>query len=102
MRPLAQAEERLKAFVSTTDGFELAEIDFRLRGPGDLLGTRQHGLPPMRIADLVRDADVLVETRDVARKMIDADPELSQPDYAALRRMVITRYGKVLELGDVG
>ncbi|HWC89695.1 MAG TPA: ATP-dependent DNA helicase RecG [Pirellulales bacterium] len=97
-----QADQRLKSFVGTSDGFELAEIDFRLRGPGDLLGTRQHGLPPMRIADLLRDGEVLVETRDVARRMIDADSELAQPEYAALRRMVLHRYGQVLELGDVG
>jgi ATP-dependent DNA helicase RecG len=97
-----QAKERLEAFVGTTDGFELAEIDFRLRGPGDLLGTRQHGLPPMRIADLVRDAELLVETRGDARRMIEEDPQLARPEFAALRRMVLTRYGRVLELGDVG
>jgi ATP-dependent DNA helicase RecG len=97
-----QADQRLKSFVGTTDGFELAEIDFRLRGPGDLLGTRQHGLAPMRIADLVRDVDVLTETRTTARRMIDEDPELAQPEYAALRRMVLHRYSGVLDLGDVG
>ena len=50
-------EQRLDAFTKTTDGFELAEIDFQLRGPGDLFGTKQHGLPPLRIADLARRSD---------------------------------------------
>jgi ATP-dependent DNA helicase RecG len=54
-----EAVQRMDAFTRTTDGFELAEIDFQLRGPGDLFGTRQHGLPPLRIADMVRDVAVL-------------------------------------------
>ena len=97
-----EAEERLQAFIKTTDGFELAEIDFNLRGPGELFGTRQHGLPPFRIADLQRDRELLEEARHDAKRLIEADPGLSQPDHARLRRMVLTRYGKVLDLGDVG
>jgi len=100
-----QTEEslkRLQAFVASTDGFELAEIDFRLRGPGDLFGTRQHGLPPLRIADLLRDAPVLDEARRDAQALVSADPGLAQPAHALLRRMTITRYGRALELGDVG
>ena len=58
-----QSRERLDAFVSTTDGFALAELDFQLRGPGDLFSTQQHGLPPLRIADLRRDQSVLEEAR---------------------------------------
>jgi ATP-dependent DNA helicase RecG len=96
------ARARLDALAGSSDGFELAEIDFQLRGPGDLLGTRQHGLPPLRIADLVRDADVLVEARAAAQELIASDAGLSQPEHAPLRRMAMIRYGKVLELGDVG
>jgi len=97
-----EARERLDAFVSTTDGFALAERDFRLRGPGDLFGTRQHGLPPLRIADLTRDAALLEEARRDAQSLISADPGLAHPDHAGLRRMTVVRYGKALELGDVG
>jgi ATP-dependent DNA helicase RecG len=100
--PTEEAKERLQALVETTDGFKLAEIDFQLRGPGDLLGTRQHGLPPFRVADLVRDAAVVSEAREDARALIAADPDLSQPAHARLRRLVISRYGKALDLGDVG
>ena len=97
-----ESQKRLKAFVSTTDGFELAETDFRLRGPGDLFGTRQHGLPPLRIADLLRDAAVLEEARRDAHDLVAADPGLARPEHALLRRMTITRYGQALDLGDVG
>lgn len=93
--------ERMKAFESTADGFELSELDFRLRGPGDLLGTRQHGLPPLRIADLVRDEDVLLEVRAVAQEMV-ADGRITDDAFQALRDQVITRYGERFSLGDVG
>jgi ATP-dependent DNA helicase RecG len=98
----AESQRRLEAFCRSNDGFELAELDFRLRGPGDLMSERQHGLPPLRIADLVRDADTLEQARRDARAIIDADPELADPSCARLRRMVLARYGQALELGDVG
>ena len=97
-----ESRERLKAFVASTDGFELAETDFRLRGPGDIFGTRQHGLPPLRIADLLRDRAVLEEARRDAHTLVTADPGLSSDEHAKLRRMMLVRYGKALELGDVG
>jgi ATP-dependent DNA helicase RecG len=97
-----ESRERLAAFVASTDGFELAETDFRLRGPGDILGTKQHGLPPLRIADLLRDAPLLEEARHDAQATVAADPGLLAEKHARLRRMVLGRYGKVLELGDVG
>jgi ATP-dependent DNA helicase RecG len=97
-----ESKERLQAFVSTTDGFQLAEVDFALRGPGDLFGTRQHGLPPLRVADLTRDAAILDETRTAAATIIAGDPQLAQPEHALLRQRVLARYGRTLELGDVG
>ena len=96
------ARHRLESFVSTTDGFELAEIDFQLRGPGDLFGTRQHGLPPFRIADLVRDADIVHIARRDARQVLERDPGMASTDFAKLRDRVLRRYGEVLQLGDVG
>lgn len=97
-----ESQERLKAFASTTDGFALAEIDFRLRGPGEPLGTRQHGLPPFRIADLLRDREVLEEARRDAQQLVAQDPGLARPEHARLRRQMLVRYGRALELGDVG
>ncbi|MES1213610.1 MAG: ATP-dependent DNA helicase RecG, partial [Singulisphaera sp.] len=97
-----ESEKRLEAFVRTTDGFELAEVDFSLRGPGDLLGTRQHGLPPLRVADPLADAAVLEEARRDAQQLVTADPGLARPEHERLRRMVLVRYGQVLDLGSVG
>ncbi len=97
-----EAQQRLQAFQSTTDGFQLAEIDFRLRGPGELFGARQHGMPPLRVADLLRDADVLEEARRDAQALVESDPGLAKPEHYLLRRMMLNRYGQALELADVG
>jgi len=97
-----QARARLEAFVSSSDGFHLAEVDFQQRGPGEILGTRQHGLPPLRIADLARDGELLDEAREVARQLIARYSGLDVPQWARLGRQVLVRYGQALELGDVG
>jgi ATP-dependent DNA helicase RecG len=97
-----ESQQRLEAFTKTTDGFELAEIDFALRGPGDLFGTAQHGLPPLRIADLARDTAILEEARRDAQALLAADPVLADPALARVRKMATVRYGGALELSDVG
>lgn len=93
--------ERLRTFAQIDDGFEIAEADFRLRGPGELLGRRQSGMPSMRIADLARDEAVLAVARAIAQERVDADPELESPDMLKLKAQVLKRYGDVLSLGDV-
>jgi ATP-dependent DNA helicase RecG len=98
---LPEENERLKIFAETEDGFELAEADFRARGPGDMLGRKQSGLPPMRIADLNRDTEILVVARSMAQSMVDEDPQLEAEELCELRRQVLRRYGKRLDLGDV-
>ncbi len=97
-----QAGDRLAAFAETNDGFELAEIDFNLRGPGDMFGVRQHGLPPFRIANLQRDAEVVLGARGDARRLVANDPELRDDAWRNVREMVIRRFGDALDLGDVG
>jgi ATP-dependent DNA helicase RecG len=100
--PTDEAHERLRWFADTTDGFALAELDLRERGAGDLFGTRQHGLPTFRAADLVRDAKLVVEARADAQAMVAADPGLRRAEHALLRRRMLLRYGQALDLGDVG
>jgi ATP-dependent DNA helicase RecG len=95
-------KQRIEAFVSTTDGFRLAELDFALRGPGHLLGTQQSGMPPLMIADLERDREILNEARRDAQAIVELDPGLADPAFAKIRRMVLSRFGHALELADVG
>lgn len=100
--PTEEGQERLKAFVRTSDGFQLAEIDADLRGTGELFGTRQHGGSELRLASLPRDADVLALARRDAFSIISQDARLVAPEYAGLRRLVLDRYGSTLELAAVG
>ncbi|MCG8651827.1 MAG: ATP-dependent DNA helicase RecG [Pirellulales bacterium] len=96
-----EENERLKVFAQTQDGFALAEADFRMRGPGDLLGRKQSGLPPMRIANLTEDVQALTVARAIAQEMIDEDPQLQAAELTELRGQVMRRYGQRLDLGDV-
>jgi ATP-dependent DNA helicase RecG len=85
--PLTESgKERLDILRKTTDGFEIAEADFRLRGPGDLLGLRQSGLPTFRVLDLARDANLIATARADAKSMLMADPTLAGPRGVASRR----------------
>ena len=79
-----EARERLAALCRTNDGFELAEEDLRMRGPGDFFGSRQHGLPDMHIADLCTDMDLLKRAQEEAGRVLDDDPTLSKPENSAL------------------
>jgi len=85
--PLALA--KLSVLEKTNDGFEIAEADLRFRGPGDLLGTAQSGLPPLRLADLLEDADLLDEARGIARTILDRDPELQSAANQRFLRIII-------------
>ncbi len=75
---------RLRALAKTEDGFRIAEEDFKLRGPGEFLGARQHGLPELRFADLSQDAALLALARRDAAAIVAADPELSRPEHRAM------------------
>ena len=77
---------RMDIMTQTRDGFRIAEEDLRLRGPGEFFGTRQSGMPEFYIADILRDMDVLSETRDAAFQLIADDPTLSKPENRILRR----------------
>lgn len=97
-----ESQKRLDSFCAVSDGFELAEIDFQLRGPGDLFSGQQHGMPPLRIADLQCDGQIVPQARAAAQAILQDDPELEDSALSRLRRMVLARYGRFLELSDVG
>ena len=79
---------RLKVLTKTTDGFQIAEEDLKLRGPGDFFGQRQHGLPQLRIADLAGDMRVLKEAQLAAQELLERDPGLKLPEHAPLLKQV--------------
>jgi ATP-dependent DNA helicase RecG len=81
----SDARERISTMVRTNDGFEIAEADLRLRGPGDLEGTRQSGLLDLRIADLGKDGQILKEARAMAQQILDRDPGLAHPLNSSMR-----------------
>lgn len=96
------AHGRLRVLVRHADGFHVAEEDLRLRGPGEFLGTAQHGLPRFRVADLIRDRDLPVRARAEAERILAADPDLSYPEHAELRSLVRYLYGERMRLYEVG
>ena len=96
------ATARLAVMERTTDGFVIADEDLRLRGPGEFLGTRQSGLPPLLVADFARDADLLEIAREEALRLVEKDPHLEAPEHAGLRRAIEERWGERLELTRIG
>ncbi len=92
--PSDLARERLSAVEQIHDGFKLAEVDLSLRGPGDLFGTRQSGLPTLRMARLT-DQDFLAQARDTAAAIIEDDPDLSKEDHLLLAQELARFQGKV-------
>jgi ATP-dependent DNA helicase RecG len=92
-QPSELARRRLDALSSERDGFKLAEIDLALRGEGDLLGTKQSGLPEFRVAQLPEDHDLLERARARALELLADDPELVRPEHSLLRLGIAQRFG---------
>ncbi len=89
----AKDSPRLRALASHSDGFELADIDLELRGEGELIGTRQHGLAQLRVADMTRDAELLERARIHAQRLVDEDPELQQAEHVLLGDALVRTFG---------
>ncbi|MEL0226544.1 MAG: ATP-dependent DNA helicase RecG, partial [Flavobacteriaceae bacterium] len=81
-----EAQTRLQTMVQTNDGFEIAEVDLRLRGPGNLMGTQQSGVLQLKIADLLKDQEILKTARYYAKKIVEVDPELSFEKHQRVRQ----------------
>lgn len=96
-----EAKKRLDIIQSTTDGFQIAEADMEIRGPGEFFGTRQHGLPELRVANLLEDQPILALARQQARELIGHDPGLSAPENDLIRRVLSTKYRERIKLAEV-
>jgi len=96
------ARRRLRVMAQTSDGFKIAEEDLRLRGPGEFFGTRQHGLPEFKVADLIEDYPILRQARRDAFKLVADDPDLVSPRGRRIRQYVELRFKDKLDLIKVG
>jgi len=95
-------DRRLQVMVESCDGFVIAESDLKIRGPGDFLGTRQAGLPELKVADILRDGGVLELARREAFALVESDPELTAPGNERLLSELMARWGGRLELASIG
>ncbi|MFM1753635.1 MAG: hypothetical protein RLZZ236_574 [Bacteroidota bacterium] len=85
----SDSKTRMETMVSTNDGFEIAEVDLKLRGPGDLMGTQQSGVLNLQIADIVKDRDILMLARNYALKLLREDASMQKPEHATLRSVFL-------------
>jgi ATP-dependent DNA helicase RecG len=89
-----ETSAKLAVLEKTSNGFEVAEADWQLRGPGDLLGTAQSGLPALKIGDLKRDADLMRGARSAALSIFERDPHLESPENQRFRRLIVEQQGR--------
>lgn len=94
-----QAKQRLQTMCDTTDGFQIADADLKMRGPGDFFGARQHGLPALKIANMVTDLEELKQAQQAAREILKADPSLQKAEHKGLRDAVDQLFQTVGETG---
>ena len=100
-KPSEKSYNRLKILSDTTNGFEISEEDLKLRGPGDLFGTKQHGFPKMRIADVVEDRKIMLLSRSEARKLIDNDPQLRRKQHQNIRQHFLKYYSEFFDFLEI-
>ena len=96
-----KAVSRLEIMTRSNDGFEIAEHDLKLRGPGELFSTRQHGLPDLKIASIIEDFDLLTFARKNAFELVNRDPTLTQPQHENIRKALVEKFGKKIDFVDV-
>jgi ATP-dependent DNA helicase RecG len=88
------ARERIKIMTSTGNGFEIAEKDLELRGPGEIEGTRQSGALNLKLADIIKDRNILETAKKVAEEIVEKDPEIDLPENEALKNYLMSLQGK--------
>ncbi|MFA7493818.1 MAG: ATP-dependent DNA helicase RecG, partial [Proteiniphilum sp.] len=98
----SDTRKRMEIMTESNDGFVIAEADLKLRGPGDLEGTQQSGIPfDLRIADLVKDNNILYRAREIAEGLIEKDPRLEHPEHLILKQQLARLGGNRYEWGRI-
>ncbi|PLX11344.1 MAG: ATP-dependent DNA helicase RecG [Marinilabiliales bacterium] len=96
-----EGRKRLEVMVSTSDGFEIAEEDLKLRGPGDLQGTRQSGVLDFKIANITKDSQLMLQTRKLAETILEKDPQLTNPHNIIIRKQLQNKFKKTVHWGKI-
>jgi ATP-dependent DNA helicase RecG len=96
------AAARLRSMCDTNDGFAIAEMDLQLRGPGEFFGTRQHGLPEFKLADITSEMELLHQAKEDAMALLTDDPRLTKPVHQHLRAALVKQLGETLALAQIG
>jgi ATP-dependent DNA helicase RecG len=86
------ARERLRAMKKYSDGFKIAEIDFKLRGPGDIFGTKQSGIPEFKFIDIFADQELIEQVREFTFKLVEEDPDLAKPEHSIIKEVIKKKY----------
>lgn len=89
-----ECRRRMKIMSSTSDGFRISEEDLKMRGPGDFFGSAQHGLPPLKIADIACDSRLLGMAQQCAKELLDSDPQLRSPEHRSLKIDTLRLFNK--------
>ena len=92
---------RLQTMVQTTDGFKVAEVDLKLRGPGDIFGTKQSGFPDLKFVNIAEDHEIISQTKSVAFELIKSDPRLSLPENKIIKNNLLTHYSENLSYAKI-
>jgi ATP-dependent DNA helicase RecG len=95
------AKSRLDIMTRSNDGFEIAEHDLKLRGPGELFSTRQHGLPDLKVASIIDDYELLILARKNAFEIVNSDPMLQNKNHKNIRKALLLKFGGTLGLSDI-
>lgn len=96
------AFQRLSIMAQTNNGFEIAEKDLEMRGPGEFMGTLQHGFPEFKAGNLVKDTDIIDFSKNFAKKLVEEDPILTKPAHQILKKLIIERFKNKIKLTNVG
>ena len=92
---------RLQSMLKYLDGFKIAEIDLKLRGPGDIFGTKQSGFPELKYTNIVEDTELILEAKQSAFKLIEVDPKLEKKFSALIRKNLIKHYSENLSYAKI-